>query len=66
MFTAITTFIGTVLYYIVYFAISVFIFAMFWGVTAEIFREMNKDLRITAYFRLIKNKVKNKVKHIWA
>ena len=57
MFTSIATFIQTVVYILVVLAVFVFAVLLFIQVNVEFFKEMNKDLRISAYIRLFKNKV---------
>ena len=57
MFTSIATFIQTVVYILVVLAVFVFAVLLFIQVNVEFFEEMNKDLRISARIRLIKNKV---------
>ena len=57
MFTSIATFIQTVVYILVVHAVFVFAALLFIQVNVELFEEMNKDYHISAYIRLIKNKV---------
>lgn len=57
MFTAIATFFQSVLYFLVVLALFVFAILIFIQVNVELFEEMNKDYHISAYIRLIKNKV---------
>ena len=57
MFTSIATFIQAVVYILVVLAVFVFAVLLFIQVNVEFFEEMNKDLRISAYIRLFKNKV---------
>ena len=60
MFTGIVTFIQSVLYFLVALAVFVFAALLFIQVNIELFREVNKDLHISAYIRLIKQKLINK------
>ena len=60
MFTGIVTFIQSVLYFLVVLAVFIFASLLFIQVNIELFREVNKDLHISAYFRLIKQKLINK------
>ena len=62
MFTSIATFIQTVVYILVVLAVFVFAVLLFIQVNVEFFEEMNKDLRISAYIRLFKNKVSKTLK----
>ena len=57
MFTSITIFIQAVVYVLVVLAVFVFAVLLFIQVNVEFFEEMNKDLHISAYIRLFKNKV---------
>ena len=57
MFTSIATFIQAVVYILVVLAVFVFAVLLFIQVNVEFFENMNKDLRISAYIRLFKNKV---------
>ena len=60
MFTSIATFIQAVVYILVVLAVFVFAALLFIQVNIELFREVNKDLHISAYIRLIKQKLINK------
>ena len=62
MFTSIATFIQTVVYILVVLAVFVFAVLLFIQVNVEFFEEMNKDLSISAYIRLFKNKVSKTLK----
>ena len=57
MFTAISTFIYSVIYFLIIIAAFIFAVLLFIQVNVEFFEDMNKDLRISARIRLIKNKV---------
>lgn len=60
MFTGIVTFIQSVLYFLVVLAVFIFAALLFIQVNIEFFEAMNKDLHISAYIRLIKQKLINK------
>ena len=60
MFTGIVTFIQSVLYFLVALAVFIFAVLLFIQVNIEFFEAMNKDLRISAYIRLVKQKLINK------
>ena len=62
MFTGIVTFIQSVLYFLIALAVFVFAVLLFIQVNVEFFEEMNKDLHISAYIRLFKNKVSKTLK----
>ena len=57
MFTTIVTFFQTILYSIVALAIFTFAILLFIQVNVEFFKEMDKDLHISAYIRLYKHKI---------
>ena len=57
MFTSIATFIQAVVYVLAIIASFIFAVLLFIQVNVEFFEDMNKDLRISARIRLIKNKV---------
>ena len=57
MFTSIATFIQAVVYVLAIIAAFIFAVLLFIEVNVEFFEDMNKDLRISARIRLIKNKV---------
>ena len=57
MFTSIATFIQAVVYVLVIIAAFIFAVLLFIQVNVEFFEDLNKDLRISARIRLIKNKV---------
>ena len=57
MFTSIATFIQAVVYVLAIIAALIFAVLLFIQVNVEFFEDMNKDLRISARIRLIKNKV---------
>ena len=57
MFTSIATFIQAVVYVLAIIAAFIFAVLLFIQVNVEFFEDMNKDLRISARIRLIKNKV---------
>ena len=57
MFTSIATFIQAVVYVLAIIAAFIFAILLFIQVNVEFFEDLNKDLRISAYIRLIKNKV---------
>ena len=57
MFTSIATFIQAVVYVLAIIAAFIFAVLLFIQVNVEFFEDLNKDLRISAYIRLIKNKV---------
>ena len=57
MFTSIATFIQAVVYVLAIIAAFIFAVLLFIQVNVELFENMNKDLHISAYIRLIKNKV---------
>ena len=60
MFTAIASFIYSVIYSLVALAIFAFAILLFIQVNAEVFEAMNKDLHISAYIRLYRQKI-NKI-----
>ena len=57
MFTSIATFIQAVVYVLAIIAAFIFAVLLFIQVNAEFFEDLNKDFRISAYIRLIKDKV---------
>ena len=57
MFTSIATFIQAVVYVLAIIATFIFAVLLFIQVNVEFFEDMNKDLRISARIRLIKDKV---------
>ena len=57
MFTSIATFIQAVVYVLAIIAAFIFAVLLFIQANVEFFEDMNKDLRISARIRLIKNKV---------
>lgn len=57
MFTAIASFIYSVIYSLIALAIFAFAILLFIQVNAEVFEAMNKDLHISAYIRLFRNKI---------
>ena len=57
MFTSIATFTQAVVYVLAIIAAFIFTVLLFIQVNVEFFEDMNKDLRISARIRLIKNKV---------
>lgn len=57
MFTSIATFIQSFVYILVVLAVFAFAVLLFIQVNVELFENMNKDLHISAYIRLFKNKV---------
>lgn len=57
MFTSIATFIQAVVYVLAIIAAFIFAVLLFIQVNVEFFEDMNKDLRISARIRLIKDKV---------
>ena len=57
MFTSIATFIQAVVYVLAIIAAFIFAVLLFIQVNVEFFEDLNKDLRISARIRLIKNKV---------
>ena len=57
MFTSIATFIQAVVYVLAIIAAFIFAILLFIQVNVEFFEDLNKDLRIPAYIRLIKDKV---------
>lgn len=57
MFTSIATFIQAVVYVLAIIAAFIFAILLFIQVNVEFFEDMNKDLRISARIRLIKDKV---------
>ena len=57
MFTSIVTFIQAVVYVLAIIAAFIFAVLLFIQVNVEFFEDMNKDLRISARIRLIKDKV---------
>lgn len=57
MFTSIATFIQAVVYVLAIIAAFIFTVLLFIQVNVEFFENMNKDLRISARIRLIKDKV---------
>ena len=57
MFTSIATFIQAVVYILVVLAVFVFAALLFIQVNVELFENMNKDLHISAYIRLFRNKI---------
>lgn len=57
MFTSIATFIQAVVYVLAIIAAFIFAVLLFIQVNVEFFEDLNKDFRISAYIRLIKNKV---------
>ena len=57
MFTSIATFIQAVVYVLAIIAALIFAVLLFIQVNVEFFEDMNKDLRISARIRLIKDKV---------
>ena len=57
MFTSIATFIQAVVYVLAIIAAFIFAVLLFIQVNVEFFEDLNKDFRISARIRLIKNKV---------
>ena len=57
MFTSIATFIQAVVYVLAIIAAFIFAVLLFIQVNVEFFEDLNKDFRISAYIRLIKDKV---------
>lgn len=57
MFTSIATFIQAVVYVLAIIAAFIFAVLLFIQVNVEFFEDLNKDFHISAYIRLIKDKV---------
>ena len=57
MFTAIATFIYSVIYSLIALAVFAFAILLFIQVNVEFFKEMDKDLHISAYIRLYRQRI---------